>query len=427
MVHTSPEATRLLHRLEPAQLEFQAHVLAVRPWVSGVELALDQTAFYAESGGQPDDAGELAGRAVVGLRTEGAVVWHRLEGVVPAVPGDAVAGRVDAARRRDLMQQHTGQHILSAGFARLGERATASVHFGEEESTIDLAGERPAEALLEAVSVAANDCVLEDRPIRIHSVARADLVNYPLRREPGVEEDPLRLIEIEGWDWSACGGTHAGRTGEVGPLHLLGVEKIRDCWRVRYLAGVRALAWMREAQRVLDETAREQTIDWRLLPSAVRGWRAEGIAAQRDVRRLRGDLARHEARRLAAEVPPGAAGIRWLAVWRDDDGTAEEIRELAVRFTELAAPAVALIGAGTGERSAWSAARSAELPEPWARLSAAVLLRAWLDTIGGKGGGSERVAQGGAPRPPGPDEAARRLAATEWLQKRIEKGTGAGD
>ena len=418
--------TELLHRRDPALLAFEARVVGLRAWERGVEVALDRTAFYAESGGQPDDAGFLAGRPVVALVAERGIVWHRLEGPADLAIDATVPGVVDGERRQDLMQQHTGQHILSQAFFRTGSRGTVSVHFGAAESTIDLDGARPDPPLLEEVSVRANACVLSDREVRTHVVPRAELGRYPLRREPGIDEDPLRLVEIEEWDWSACGGTHARRTGEVGPLLLLGVEKIRDHWRVRYLAGRRALAWMRSAHQVLDETARDQTIDWRRLPEAVRGWRAEAVEAMREGRRLRVALAAREAERLAAEVVVGSDGIRWLSLWLGER-SAEETRELAVRFADAAEPAVILAGGRTAGRSAWTAARSDALPGRWSRLSAAELLRAWLATMGGKGGGTERCAQGGAPLPDGQDEAALQASLAAWLQNRIENGLGAGD
>jgi len=418
---SGPEPTRLLHHEAPDLLEFEATIVAVRPGDAGFEVALDRTAFYTESGGQPADHGALAGRPVLGLRREGCVTWHAVtEGGL--VPGDVVTGCIDAARRRDHVQQHTGQHILSQAFVREGARNTRGFHLGAEESTIDLDGDKPQIDLCESVATAANNCVLSDRPLRIHNVPREELGRYPLRRDPGAEHEVLRLIEIEGWDWSACGGTHARRTGEVGAIHLLGIEKVRGLWRTRFLAGERTLRYLSRAHRVLDEMARTHSLRWDGLAEAARAWTSEIAELTREVRSLRAERGEREAERLFLATKPGLGGVRLLGVWREDvsDGGhgplrrgagPDELRALASRFV-ASGTAVVLAGCPDGEREAWVAARSATWTETAGPPPhAGEWLREWLATRGGKGGGTETFAQGGAPRamptrsgptPPGP-------------------------
>jgi alanyl-tRNA synthetase len=436
---TEPEPTRLLHHEDPGLLEFEATVTAVRPGKHGFEIALDRTAFYAESGGQPADRGTLAGRTVLELSRVAGVVWHEVA-EAGLDRGDAVTGSVDPGRRRDHMQQHTGQHILSQAFVREGARNTRSFHLGADESTIDLDGVKPPAELCESVAAAANDCVLSDRPVRIHQVPRGELGRYPLRRDPGGEHEVLRLIEIEGWDWSACGGTHARRTGEVGAIHLLGVERIRDLWRVRFLAGGRTLRYLTRAHRVLEETARAHSLRWDGLAEAARAWTVEIAELAREVRRLRVERGEREADRLLVATSPESDGVRLLGLWRED-GALDELRALASRFTTLGT-SIVLAGCPDGERETWVAVRSTEWhhaarPAP----HAGELLREWLAGRAGKGGGNDTFAQGGAPRAAPREvipsaEAADSVApgsvdpgqaARHFLQKRISKGLGAGD
>jgi alanyl-tRNA synthetase len=417
-----PGPTRLLHQEDTRLLGFEATVLAVRLSAEGWEVALDRTAFYAESGGQPSDHGLLAGRPVLALRREKGVVWHTVAESELA-PGDPVVGRVDGERRRDHVQQHTGQHILSQAFVREGGRNTRSFHLGAEESTIDLDGEKPDAALLEAVVSAANACVLEDRPIHIHEVPRDELDRFPLRRDPGAEHEILRLVEIEDWDWSACGGTHAGRTGEVGTVHVLGVEKIRELWRVRFLAGGRTVRYLYRAHRVLDETARAHSLRWDAIAEATRGWTAEIAALAREVRRLRVERGEREADRLRLETAPQPGEARLFGLWLEHAGP-DELRALASRLA-VAGKVLVLAGCPDGDRETWVAARGPDWPagEGW-RPHAGECLRDWLASRGGKGGGSDAFAQGGAPRnvSADPGEAAR-----AFLQNRMPKGLPAAE
>lgn len=424
-----PGPTRLLHQEGTRLLEFEATVLDVRSSEEGREVALDQTAFYAESGGQPSDDGTLDGRPVLGLRRENGVVWHTVaEGAF--APGDGVVGRVDGARRRDHMQQHTGQHILSQAFVREGGRNTRSFHLGAEESTIDLDGERPEAALLESVASAANVCVLDDRSVRIHEVPRDELDRFPLRRDPGAEHEILRLVEIEDWDWSACGGTHAQRTGEVGTIQILGVEKIRGLWRVRFLAGVRSVRYLSQAHRVLDETARAHSLRWDAIAEAARGWTAEIAALTRELRRLRVERGEREADRLFLETEPGPGCVRLFGLWLESAGP-DELRALASRLV-VSGAAFVLAGCPDGDREIWVAAHSADWPAEAAPAPhAGEWLREWLAARGGKGGGSYAFAQGGAPRAVsgGHGETAGEAVETAtgeearaFLQNRMRKG-----
>jgi alanyl-tRNA synthetase len=419
-----PQTVRL-HLEDTYRLEFEGLVQAVRPAEQGgIEVALDATAFYVGSGGQPSDGGTLAGREVRSVHLEDGVVWHRLEvrpgdAMAECLPGGFVEGRIDAALRLDHMQQHTGQHILSQAFVRCAQLPTVGFHLGREESTVDLRGERPEPDAIERVLLEANDCVLADRPVRVHFVERTDLERYPLRRDAAAEHDVFRLIEIEEYDWSACGGTHARRTGEVGPIQILGVERIRQDWRIRFLAGRRALAYLRAAHRLLDETARAHSLHWTAIPEAAAGWKKAAADAEREVRRLQVERGEREGARLARETPADARGRRVRGCWAGEAG-AEELRALATSFG-AAGGALFLGGSRTGDRCAWVAACGERADATSGLPPADALLQDWLAEVAGKGGGNAAFARGTSPAPPWPaEELERRLRA--WLQKRIEKG-----
>ncbi len=392
--------TERLSALDTYLFRFEGTVLGLRrAGEEHVEVALDRSAFYAASGGQPSDRGRLEGREVVAVLDEDGVIWHRFlsaaAGPEPVfLPGAAVTGEIDAQTRLDHMQQHTGQHILSQAFLRTAELPTVSFHLGPEESTIDLRGARPGPEVCEAALIEANDCVLADRAVRTHLVDREEVGRYPLRREPTAEVDRLRLIEIEDYDWSACGGTHARRTGEVGPIQILGVEKIRSDWRIRFVAGRRALAYLRGAHRVLDEIARAHSLHWTGIPEAARAWKEAAGAAEREVRRLREERGAVEGERLWRDAPEVAGG-RAAAFWAGER-TAEELRALAARFTEPG-PSLLLAGGAASGRSHWVCARGGSGSVGPDFPPADQLLREWLEEIGGKGGGSGSFARGTGP------------------------------
>ncbi len=389
--------TERLHLERSDLLVFEAKVLAATGNAGRDEVALDRTAFYVESGGQPSDQGTLAGRAVVGLRLEDNVVWHELGPGPFLSPGDPVSGAVDSRIRNDHMQQHTGQHILSQAFVRAGGGATRGFHLGREESTIDLNGPRPEEDLVAAAVLSANRCVLADVPVRVHFAKRSELNRYPLRREPGVDFDTLRLIEIEDFDWSACGGTHAGRTGEVGPLHVLGVDRIRDLWRIHFLAGWRALRYLAGLQGMLDGLARDHSLRWDGIKAALQARERENLELSRELRRLRVERGEAEAARLWESCSRKGEGPSRIARWCGQ-ASADELRALAGRLVSFG-PVLALVGGNDGGRSTWIAARSERMPEGSfeAGWAAGSFLRAWLAAFGGKGGGSEVFAQGTGP------------------------------
>src|SRR5947209_11843183 len=191
--------------------EFEARVLKVDRVAERFSVYLDRSAFYPESGGQLADRGTLAGMPVLELADEGEAIAHVLE---RQPQGEIIRGEIDWARRFDHMQQHTGQHLLSAAFEKTGNFATASFHMGEEASTIDLNSDRLGRRQIEEAEDLANQVVFEDRAVRIFFRPAEEAGRLDLRK-PIVREGEVRLVEVEQFDLSACGGTHVSRTGAL--------------------------------------------------------------------------------------------------------------------------------------------------------------------------------------------------------------------
>ena len=217
--------TERLYYTDAYLTEFDAAVVAVTQLEGRHTLVLDRSAFYPTSGGQPFDTGRLGDYAVVDVAadgmTDGGTVYHILDRAAdPALVGQSVHGRVDWPRRHDHMQQHAGQHLISQVFNRLFGYETVSVHFGEEDSTLDLDAAEVRPEQLDKAELMANDLVFRSLPITAYFVGDADLERIPLRRPPKVSGQ-IRIVEIAGFDWSACGGTHVRTTAEIGAVKFV--------------------------------------------------------------------------------------------------------------------------------------------------------------------------------------------------------------
>jgi alanyl-tRNA synthetase len=247
--------TERLYYNDSHLIEFEARVVDVTERVSGwTAVVLDRTAFYPTGGGQPSDTGTLNGARVVECIDDGdRGVLHVVQGLAPALD-TIVSGRIDWLRRLDHMQQHTGQHILSQALINLFNAPTKSFRMLETTCEIDVELASPTTEVIERAIELANNVVWEDRAITIHNVSAEQAAEMPLRKE-SAREGELRLIEIEGFDLTPCGGTHAFRTGEVGMIALRSWERAKGLTRIEFVAGVRALADYRKANRSAREAA----------------------------------------------------------------------------------------------------------------------------------------------------------------------------
>jgi len=272
--------TERLYYTDPYASEFDAEVVRVEDHDGRPAAVLDRTAFYPTSGGQPFDTGTLgAARVVDVVDGDDGDVRHVVEGTVAA---GKVRARIDWARRFDHMQQHTGQHVLSAAFDKLAQARTESFHLGSAASTIDLGCEVSPPAI-ERAEDEANRIVWEDRPVHIRFADAEQAAALPLRKESG-RTGTLRLIDVEGFDLSACGGTHVARTGAIGVIAVTGWEKFRSGTRVEFVCGGRALRSHRALRDVVSGSVRALSVLPGDLPSAIERLQGELKDARRTIK-----------------------------------------------------------------------------------------------------------------------------------------------
>jgi len=308
--------------------KFEARVAGSGEHKGRAAVELETTYFYPESGGQEADRGAIAGARVLDVQADDdGRVWHVVEGD----PGAGGAAEVDWARRFDHMQQHTGQHVLSAAFDRLLDVATVSSHLGEQRSSLELALPDADWKTIATIEEAANRVLWENRPITLHWTDDQGVAQFPLRRPPKVS-GKIRLVEIAEWDWSACGGTHTRATGEVGAIKIVRWDKVRGNVRIEFLCGQRAFAdyaWRTEA---LVEGAKKRTLKDRELIAHLEKAAEERDDLRRRYEELADRLALAEAQSRLAAAP--GAGIADLSPVR----TREEVRRFALKCLEAGAP-----------------------------------------------------------------------------------------
>jgi len=378
--------TERIYYTEPARRSFDAVVTAVVEHEGAPALVLDRTAFYPTSGGQPFDTGRLGTTDVVNTIDDGERVLH----VVSALSrgdglnvGEVVHGEIDWTRRFDHMQQHTGQHVLSAAFDRVLDNRTMSFHMGSVSATIDLSREASFVDVERCVDEA-NRVVWEDRPVAIRFASPEEAARLPLRKEP-VREGPLRLIEVADFDLSACGGTHVARTGEIGLIAVTAAEKFRGGSRLTFVCGGRALRALRGYRDAVAGSVRSLSVLPHELPAAVERIQADGKQARKTIARLQSELAVHEAVRLIA-ASPVVDGVRRGAHVLDG-WDAAGLKAVASSMTDESNVAAALVG--TSAPIAIVVARS-----PDVALDANAVLQQLLERFGGRGGGKPELAQG---------------------------------
>jgi alanyl-tRNA synthetase len=371
-----------IYYTDPACREFDARVVASLEHEGRPAVRLDRSAFYPTSGGQPHDVGRLGGAGVVDVVDADAGVLHVLDA---RLPEDAsVRGTIDWARRFDHMQQHTGQHILSAAFDRLFDNRTVSFHMGPEAVSIDLAGESSPEAIERALALA-NEVVWEDRPVTIRFATAAEAAALPLRKAPARDGD-LRLIDVSGFDLSACGGTHVASTGQVGIIVALGAERFKGGTRLAFACGGRARRAFGSLRDAVAGCVRALSVLPAELPDAV----ARTVADAKDLRkanqRLQAALAAHEGARLAQDAVE-QDGVRVVAAVLDGWDAAGL---KAVALAAAASPATVVVLVSSTLPVSVVVARAPGLP-----ADAGQVLRALIERFGGRGGGKADLAQGG--------------------------------
>ena len=373
--------TDRLYYNDPHCIEFDATVTGIEVIEGRRAVRLDRTAFYPTSGGQPCDVGTLGdGRVVDVIDAPDGDVLHVLEGVEGEIAvGSRVQGTIDWTRRFDHMQQHTGQHVLSAAFDRIANARTESFHLGAESATIDLGRELSPQDIARAEDDA-NRIVWEDRPVTITFADAVEAAKLPLRKE-SAREGTLRLIGVEDYDISACGGTHVRRTGVIGIIAVTGWERFKGGTRVGFVCGGRALRAHRRLRDITAATVRSLSVLPEELPASIERLQAEARDAKRTIRDQQAQIARHEAAALA-DAAPDRRVVATLDGW-DQNG----LKAIASAIAERPGFAAALIGRTP---SAIVIARHADTP-----VDSAAVLKQVVQKFGGKGGGRPELAQGG--------------------------------
>ncbi len=373
--------TERLYYHDPYLTSFPAQVVELSD--DGLRVSLDRTAFYPTSGGQPNDTGTLNGIAVLDVVDDDDRITHVLGAPLSLGP---VEGIIHWQRRRDHMQQHTGQHLLSAVLEELYAIPTISFHLGQDASTIDVSVPQITPEQIAGAERRANEIVMENRPV---SVAFEDAATVQGLRKPSERGGTLRVVSIEGIDRSACGGTHVHSTGGIGPIAIRKLDKIRGSVRIEFLCGQRALDRARLDFEKLSETARVLSSPMDEVPGLVTALNTRVQELEKSRRKLAIELASFQGRQLYASTEPNAAGLR-MAQQRNAKGAIDdETRALAQSFT-------------SGEKALFLAV----FEQPPSILLAASkdsgvhagdVLKKALSAAGGRGGGNPQIAQGSVP------------------------------
>ena len=378
--------TRRLYYDDSYQREFQAEVLSCEPELHGTTPAwgavLDCTALYPTSGGQPHDLGKLDDAIVLDVRDDGEDVVHVVDRELAL---GSVAGCVDWARRFDHMQQHTGQHLLSAMFQERYGRPTVSFHLGSDLCTIDLRGPEPTEEILEGAERAANQVISEDRSIAVRYGTAEEFAGLGVRKEVQ-RSGILRAIEIEGADLQPCGGTHVKSTAQIGIVQVRRRTKMRQDWRVEFVCGRRATRVARHDFQQLRRAADELGCAPDDVPASVQRAIAERDAHFKTLKSLLQRLAETDAAAALNATKPQANGLRVIARAFDGASQPEYLNYFAAALAK-SEKTIALLG-----RSECGHLIFAQHPAAGQDMNA--LLKQVLAQFTGKGGGTRDFARG---------------------------------
>jgi alanyl-tRNA synthetase len=383
-------ATRRLYYEDSFEKEFTARVLTCEPALIPAspeakapawEVVLDRTAFYPTSGGQPHDLGKLGDANVLNVRDEGDEIVHLVDRALE--PGE-VNGCINWLRRFDHMQQHTGQHLLSAMFQKRFGLPTVSFHLGAEICTIDVRGPAPSEESLEGVERASNQIIFEDRTVIVRYGTADQLSQLGVRKEVG-RVGILRAIEIESADLQPCGGTHVKSTGQIGLILVRRCTKVRQDWRVEFVCGGRAERVARHDFQLLSQTAEKLSCSFEETVSAASRAIAERDTNFKNFRTMLERLAKAEAALTVQSTPSSPQGLR-IVSRMFEDVPAEYLGFFATEIAKSDKTA-ALLALSEGGHLLFA-------QHPSAGKDMAALLKQVLEKFGGKGGGTRDFARG---------------------------------
>ncbi|MCM3390141.1 alanyl-tRNA editing protein [Ureibacillus chungkukjangi] len=365
--------------------QFTAQVVRTGTEEARPYIVLSNTAFYPTGGGQPHDTGMIDEFKVVDVEKVDDEIRHYIEGNIDNLTGEhEVTGYVDWNRRFDHMQQHTGQHILTAAFVELFDFPTVSFHLGTELVTIDIATAQVTEEQLAQVEKRANEIVLENRPIETKWVSKEELSNYPLRKDVSVDED-IRLVIIPDFDYNGCGGTHPTSTGQVSSIKILSTEKMKKNTRISFVCGNRVLSQLAMRKHVLSNVARQLSVPEENAADALRKLFNDIKATEKSLDDAQNQLLEYEAREL---VEAGRATEVVAASF--ENRTVQALQKLGRAVVSQMEEGICLLVADNGDKLQFIAARGSQVDKSMKDISGAV-----LPLINGKGGGNDAFVQGG--------------------------------
>jgi alanyl-tRNA synthetase len=374
--------TYRLYYDNPYTMEFDAWVLEQTKSPEGYQVILDRTAFFPAGGGQPCDTGWLGQAAVVDVIEQHGAIVHILDSAVSLGP---ITGRVDQYRRFDHMQQHSGQHILSSCFEKLFDADTVGFHLGSQYVYIDLNRQDLTEDDINKAEDMANNIVFENRPVNTHIVDGSSLSRFPLRKPPVVGYD-IRIVEIDGFDYCPCCGTHVRSTGSVGIIKIRRWEKNKDNLRLEFVCGIRALKDYREKNRSINNICSMLSVRDFEAMDTVKRLSLENKSLAKDLANSREELCKLEAENLlrsAAIIGPTRI-VKYMFYRRPFD----ELKLIAAGVTAASSSVAILCTAD--HKAQIVVSRSNDLP-----IDLRPIFRDAISHAGGKGGGSDRVVQGG--------------------------------
>ncbi len=393
------EAKRLYYE-NSYQVEFEAEVVERKNIEGKPALVLDQTCFYPESGGQPDDRGVINGIKVVRVLEEEEKVIHVLE---ENISSDRVKGRVDWQRRFDHMQQHSGQHILSQSFYELLKAETLSFHLGESVSTVEIDLRKADDEEVERVEHRANEVIFEDREIKSYFVPEEKILTIPLRKPPQ-KKGEIRIVEVSGFDYSACGGTHVRRAGEIGIIKILDWERIRDNIRFEFICGRRAVEDYAQKNKMMRQLSNRFTVSEREVFASVEKIFSDLKSQRKRIRKLEEEVVRYEALEIVRQAKERI--IR--KIFRDK--TAEQMKFLALNIIRQGS-FVVIFGLKEEQRGHLVFARSGSI-----NIDLRELLPLVSPLVKGKGGGQPSLVEIAAELPEDLETALKK--AEEFIRKK---------
>ena len=350
-----------------------------RPYV-----VLSNTAFYPTGGGQPHDTGTISGIRVIDVEEADGEIRHFLEEELHS--DKDVEGAIDWERRFDHMQQHTGQHILTAAFVQLFGFQTVSFHLGRGLVSIDLDTDDVTEDQLAAAEKLANDIILENRPIETKWVTEDELAQFSLRKSLAVTDD-IRLVIIPDFDTNGCGGTHPSSTGQIGLLKILSTEKQKRKIRVHFACGGRVLQQLQRKHEELTAASKLLSAPESGVSNAIERMLTSHHALEKELETAKEELLVFEAIKLLENKNGNIVKASFT------DRTVQELQKLARLLVAKDETVIALLVAESADRLQFVAASGASVGTSMKQLSAAV-----LPLLNGKGGGNDALVQGGGER-----------------------------